>query len=516
MRARGVMEKCTYCVQRLSGARRSAEKDNRPLRETDVTTACQDACPTRAITFGDLNDPDSRLPALRQEPQHFTLLGKLETKPRTTYLADIRNPPDATPATKGAARMSDSAASDARLLPPSPTLARITADICDPVGGKRPWRRWWIALAVTFPFVVMTVVALGRIAFEGVGTWGINTTSVWGFAIANYVWWIGVGNAGTLISSLLLLTRQEWRSSINRFAETMTLFAVSIAGIFPIVHLGRPQYFYWLAPYANTMTLWPQWRSALVWDFWAILSYLLFSCLFWYVGFVPDAATLRDRARSPAAKKFFGLLALGWRGSAAHWRVHKRLQLTMAALAVPLVCSVHSIVGLDFAASLMPGWQEPIFPPYFVVGAMYSGFAMVVVLAIAIRWGLRLQGYITLGISRAWRSSCSWPRSSWGRVTPPNGFRRGSAATVRNAVSSRSNSSALTRRFTGFCSSATSSSRSCCGSRPCAETSSCFSSSRWRSTSACGSSAFSSSGTRWRTATCRACVTSSSPRSPTG
>ena len=213
---------------------------------------------------------------------------------------------------------------------------------------------------------------------------------VWGFPIANYVWWIGIGNAGTLISALLLLTRQQWRASINRFAEAMTLFAVSIAGLFPILHLGRPLYFYWLAPYPNTMTLWPQWRSALVWDFWAILSYLLFSIIFFYVGLIPDLAAFRDRSRSRRGRLIYGAFALGWRGSARQWRLHNTLYTTMAALAVPLVCSVHSIVGLDFAASLMPGWQETIFPPYFVVGAMFSGFAMVVLLAAAIRWGFRL------------------------------------------------------------------------------------------------------------------------------
>ena len=282
------------------------------------------------------------------------------------------------------------------LLPAGVTDRDITAAIAEPVLDRRSWRRWWIALAVTVPFVVATLVGLVALLVGGVGLWGINSTNVWGFAIANYVWWIGIGNAGTLISSLLLLTRQTWRASINRFAEAMTLFAVSIAGIFPIIHLGRPQYFYWLAPYPNTMTLWPQWRSALIWDFWSILSYLLFSILFWYLGLIPDAATLRDRAQSRFAMRFFGVLALGWRGSARHWRAHRALQLTLAALAVPLVCSVHSIVGLDFAASLMPGWQEPIFPPYFVVGAMYSGFAMVILLATLIRWGLGLQDFITL------------------------------------------------------------------------------------------------------------------------
>lgn len=282
------------------------------------------------------------------------------------------------------------------VLEPGVNETTITRAISDPIVRTRSWRLWWIALAATLPFVAATFAALAALFGIGVGAWGINTTNVWGFAIANYVWWIGIGNAGTLISSLLLLTRQDWRASINRFAEAMTLFSVSIAGIFPIIHLGRPQYFYWLAPYPDTMDLWPQWRSALVWDFWAILSYLTYSIVFWYVGLIPDAATIRDRARSRATRLIFGVLALGWRGSHYHWRVHKQLQITMAALAVPLVCSVHSIVGLDFAASLMPGWQEPLFPPYFVVGAMYSGFAMVVVLAALIRWGLNLQAFVTM------------------------------------------------------------------------------------------------------------------------
>ncbi len=291
--------------------------------------------------------------------------------------------------------VSQPAPGDAGLLPRDFSYGEVTRAVSDPVLVKRRWRNWWIALAITLPFVLATLVGLVVVLGVGVGTWGINSTIVWGIAIANYVWWIGIGNAGTLISSLLAITRQDWRASINRFAEAMTLFAVSIAGIFPIIHLGRPQYFYWLAPYPNTMTLWPQWRSALVWDFWAILSYLIFSLLFWYLGLIPDAATLRDRATTRGKQLVFGVLALGWRGSARHWALHETLHITMAALAVPLVCSVHSIVGLDFAASLMPGWQETIFPPYFVVGAMYSGFAMVVMLAIFIRWGLGLERFVT-------------------------------------------------------------------------------------------------------------------------
>jgi Ni/Fe-hydrogenase subunit HybB-like protein len=271
----------------------------------------------------------------------------------------------------------------------------ITAAIADPVQRGGFGRIWAITLLCMLPLVLLTIGAIGAVLTVGIGLSGVNTTVVWGFSIANYVWWIGIGNAGTLISSMLLLTRQRWRASINRFAEAMTLFAAAIAGLFPIIHLGRPLYAYWLAPYPNTMALWPQWRSALVWDFWAILSYLLFSILFWFTGLLPDLATMRDRATTRRGQVIYGALALGWRNSARHWRAYETYHLTMAALAVPLVCSVHSIVGLDFAASLMPGWQESIFPPYFVVGAMFSGFAMVVLLAIVIRWGLKLQAMIT-------------------------------------------------------------------------------------------------------------------------
>lgn len=260
---------------------------------------------------------------------------------------------------------------------------------------RRNWRAWWIAFAASAALTAVFIVSIVWVLVKGIGVWGINTSVVWGFDIANYVWWIGIGNAGTLISSMLLLMRQRWRASINRFAEAMTLFAAAIAGLFPIVHLGRSLYFYWLAPYPNTMTVWPQWRSALIWDFWAILSYLLFSLLFWYIGLLPDFATLRDRARSPRQCLIYGALALGWRGSARHWRIYQLYHVALACLGVPLVVLLHSVVGLDFAASLMPGWSEPIFPPYFVVGAMYSGFAMVVCLAALVRWGFNLQPVIT-------------------------------------------------------------------------------------------------------------------------
>ncbi len=261
--------------------------------------------------------------------------------------------------------------------------------------GSFAWRAWWIGFAISLVLTAVMAVSIVWLFIDGIGIWGVNSTIVWGFAIANYVWWIGIGNAGTLISSMLLLMRQKWRASTNRFAEAMTLFAAAIAGLFPILHLGRPIYFYWLTPYPNTMTIWPQWRSALIWDFWAILSYILFSIIFWYVGLIPDFATIRDRAASWRKRVIYGALALGWRGSARHWRAYEVLHLTLASLGVPLVVSLHSVVGMDFAASLMPGWQETIFPPYFVVGAMYSGFAMVVCLAALVRWGFSLQALIT-------------------------------------------------------------------------------------------------------------------------
>ncbi|RAI58007.1 NrfD/PsrC family molybdoenzyme membrane anchor subunit [Roseicella frigidaeris] len=279
--------------------------------------------------------------------------------------------------------------------PPSASHAGVIGLVADPVLGRPASRRWWIAFLLAGLVTLGFLGCITWVLVAGIGLYGNNTTVVWGFPIANYVWWIGIGNAGTLISALLLLTRQPWRAAINRFAEAMTLFAASIAGLFPILHLGRPYRAYWLAPYPNSMELWPQWRSALVWDFAAIASYLIFSFLFWYLGLIPDLATLRDRARSRGARLAYGVLAFGWRGSARHWQRHDAVYRAMAALAVPLVVSVHSVVGLDFAASLMPGWQESIFPPYFVVGALFSGFAMVVTLAVILRWGLGLQALIT-------------------------------------------------------------------------------------------------------------------------
>jgi len=291
----------------------------------------------------------------------------------------------------------DTAAAEDWTLPEGRNLETVNRLVSAPLleSGAWSWRAWWIGFLISLALTATMAVCIVWLFIKGIGVWGVNSTIVWGFAIANYVWWIGIGNAGTLISSMLLLMRQKWRASTNRFAEAMTLFAATIAGLFPILHLGRPLYFYWLTPYPNTMHVWPQWRSALIWDFWAILSYILFSIIFWYVGLIPDLATIRDRAKTPAKRTFYGALALGWRGSARGWRAYEILHLTLACLGVPLVVSLHSVVGMDFAASLMPGWQETIFPPYFVVGAMYSGFAMVVCLAALVRWGFNLQALIT-------------------------------------------------------------------------------------------------------------------------
>jgi len=273
--------------------------------------------------------------------------------------------------------------------------AVVTATVADPVLRPAFGRWWWIAFAAAMALTVTMAASIVWLLWRGVGIWGVNTSNVWGFALANYIWWIGIGNAGTLISSMLLLTRQRWRASISRFAEAMTLFAAAIAGLFPIFHLGRPWLFYWLVPYPSTMGVHPQWRSPLVWDFFAIAAYLLFSLMFWYTGALPDFATMRDRAQSRGGQVFYGILAMGWRNSARHWKIHESYYGAMAALGVPLVVSVHSVVGLDFAAGLMPEWQETIFPPYFVIGAMFSGFAMVVVLAAILRRALGLQALIT-------------------------------------------------------------------------------------------------------------------------
>ena len=240
-------------------------------------------------------------------------------------------------------------------------------------------------------------LTIGHLLLTGIGIWGNNIPVGWAFDIINFVWWIGIGHAGTLISAILLLFRQQWRTSINRFAEAMTLFAVACAAMFPLLHTGRPWLAaYWLFPYPNTMNLWPQFRSPLIWDVFAVSTYFTVSLLFWFTGLVPDMATLRDRARSKVGRVIFGMLALGWRGSARHWQRYEMAYLLLAGISTPLVLSVHSVVSFDFAVSVLPGWHATIFPPYFVAGAIYSGFAMVMTLAIPLRKFYGLEDFITM------------------------------------------------------------------------------------------------------------------------
>ena len=282
------------------------------------------------------------------------------------------------------------------VLEPGHTYATVTDQLSAIVLTGRTPRSWWIAFAASFTLLMVFLYATGYLLAKGVGIWGNNVPAAWAFDIINFVWWIGIGHAGTLISAVLLLFRQQWRTSINRFAEAMTLFAVACAGLYPLLHLGRPWVFYWLLPYPNTLGLWPQFRSPLVWDVFAVSTYATVSLLFWYVGLIPDMATLRDRARRPGAQFVYGFLAMGWRGSATHWHRYQTAYLLLAGLATPLVVSVHSIVGLDFATSIVPGWHVTLFPPYFVAGAIFSGFAMVMTLAIPLRQVYGLEDFITL------------------------------------------------------------------------------------------------------------------------
>jgi Ni/Fe-hydrogenase subunit HybB-like protein len=284
----------------------------------------------------------------------------------------------------------------APVLEPGHSYASVTDAIASIVLSRRQPLFWFIGLAISFALTMILMAAVTWLFVRGIGVWGVNIPIGWGFAIVNFVWWIGIGHAGTLISAILLLFRQEWRTSINRFAEAMTLFAVACAGLYPILHLGRPWLFYWLIPYPNTMDIWPQFRSPLVWDVFAISTYATVSLLFWYVGLVPDLATLRDRARNRFARMAYGMFALGWRGSAKHWHRYTTAYLLLAGLATPLVASVHTIVSFDFAVSVLPGWHTTIFPPYFVAGAVFSGFAMVMTLTIPLRRVYGLEDFVTM------------------------------------------------------------------------------------------------------------------------
>jgi len=282
------------------------------------------------------------------------------------------------------------------VLAPGHTYRSVSDRVSDMVLTWPVGYRWAAGLALALGLLFTLHIALAWVFTIGVGVWGINIPVGWGFAITNFVWWIGIGHAGTLISAFLLLMRQKWRTSINRFAEAMTIFAVACAGLFPLAHMGRPWVFWWILPYPDTMGLWPQFRSPLVWDVFAVSTYLTVSLLFWYVGLLPDLGTLRDRAKKRITKIIYGIVSLGWRGSAEHWSRYEMCSLLLAGLATPLVVSVHTVVSFDFTIALIPGWHSTIFPPYFVAGAIYSGFAMVLTLAIPLRKYYHLEDFVTM------------------------------------------------------------------------------------------------------------------------
>ena len=276
------------------------------------------------------------------------------------------------------------------------SIAQVTHDVCAPMEA-RPTGLWWAALGVSSALLLLGAVAIAYQIAVGVGTWGLNRTVGWAFDITNFVFWIGIGHAGTLISAILFLFRQRWRTSVNRAAEAMTIFAVMCAGIFPVIHTGRPWFAYWLIPYPNTRgSLWVNFRSPLVWDFFAISTYFTVSAMFWFIGLLPDLATIRDRSTATWRRKLAGILSLGWNGSYRAWQRYEVVYLMLAGLGTPLVISVHTIVSWDFATSVLPGWHATLFPPYFVAGEIFSGMAMVLTLMIIARKLMRLEDYITL------------------------------------------------------------------------------------------------------------------------
>lgn len=282
------------------------------------------------------------------------------------------------------------------VIGPGHTFGTVTDKISSAVLTRKTPLGWVFGFAIGFAALQLLLVSLTYLFYKGTYIYGINVPVGWGLDIINFVWWIGIGHAGTLISAILLLFRQNWRTSINRFAEAMTLFAVACAGIYPIVHTGRPWLAYWLFPYPNTMGMWPNFRSPLIWDVFAVSTYATVSLLFWFVGLIPDLATLRDRSPSRVGRFVYGLLAMGWRGSAAHWHRYETAYLLLAGLSTPLVLSVHTIVSFDFAVAQLPGWHATIFPPYFVAGAVFAGFAMVMIIAIPLRRFYGLEDFITM------------------------------------------------------------------------------------------------------------------------
>ncbi|MCL4850704.1 MAG: polysulfide reductase NrfD, partial [Bryobacteraceae bacterium] len=275
-------------------------------------------------------------------------------------------------------------------------LSNVTEDVCSAM-DRRPGALWWTGFLLAVSMLLVGVAAVSYQVATGIGTWGLNNTVGWAFDITNFVFWVGIGHAGTLISAVLFLLRQRWRTSVNRSAEAMTLFAVMCAGIFPLIHMGRPWFAYWVFPYPNFRgPLWINFRSPLAWDAFAISTYFIISATFWYLGLIPDLATLRDRMKSGLRKRIYSFFSLGWDGSYRTWQRYETVYMLLAGLATPLVLSVHTIVSWDFATSVIPGWHATIFPPYFVAGAIFSGMAMVLTLMIVARKTMHLEDYITV------------------------------------------------------------------------------------------------------------------------
>jgi molybdopterin-containing oxidoreductase family membrane subunit len=340
----------------------------------------------------------------------------------------------------------DPATGEYRVLGLGQTFKSVTEKISGIVLTPSTPLGWFAIFGVGGALATVLLTAITWLFLAGVGIWGITQPVAWGFAIINFVWWIGIGHAGTLISAILLLFKQGWRNSINRFAEAMTIFAVVCAGMFPLLHVGRPWLGYWLLPYPNTMNVWPQFRSPLLWDVFAVSTYATISVVFWYIGMVPDFGTMRDRATSPLAKYAYGLVSLGWRGSTRHWMRYETASLLLAGLATPLVLSVHTVISFDFAVAVLPGWHTTIFPPYFVAGAIYSGFAMVLTLAIPLRKVYHLENLVTerhidnmgkvmlatgfivaygygMEVFMAWYSASHWEAfMMWNRMFGPMGW----------------------------------------------------------------------------------------------
>ena len=340
----------------------------------------------------------------------------------------------------------DPATGEYRVLGLGQTFKSVTEKISGIVLTPSTPLGWFAIFGVGGALATVLLTAITWLFLAGVGIWGITQPVAWGFAIINFVWWIGIGHAGTLISAILLLFKQGWRNSINRFAEAMTIFAVVCAGMFPLLHVGRPWLGYWLLPYPNTMNVWPQFRSPLLWDVFAVSTYATISVVFWYIGMVPDFGTMRDRATSPLAKYAYGLVSLGWRGSTRHWMRYETASLLLAGLATPLVLSVHTVISFDFAVAVLPGWHTTIFPPYFVAGAIYSGFAMVLTLAIPMRKVYHLENLVTerhidnmgkvmlatgfivaygygMEVFMAWYSASHWEAfMMWNRMFGPMGW----------------------------------------------------------------------------------------------